>query len=335
MDCAHGHEPEDVLHATRRVAQTKSEPISERRSEAQRASSPNADNKHDAHEGHDHGGSVEEKSGLDISQEMAAKIGITINKSTGGTISKFAVFPAEILLNRDRASSVSPRFSSVVREVFVEIGDVVRKGDALASLENRATMAVYTALAPIDGVVVSKDTSVGEAAGEAKVLFEVVDLSTVWADISIFPRFQHIIHKDMSVEFIAHDGHVAHSRIKYISPLVSHETRTFTARCILKGSTTDFAPGAFVRAKITTASTNVRVCVERDAVQIVAGVTMVFVPNDDGFESRDVRVGASDGRLVEITDGLEPGELYVATGAFSIKAEMITSGMDPHAGHGH
>jgi cobalt-zinc-cadmium efflux system membrane fusion protein len=232
-------------------------------------------------------------------------------------------------------AGVSPRYDSVVRQVFAEIGETVQKGDVLASLENRQTMAVYTVSAPLDGTIISKDFSVGEAVETGKVLYEVADLDTVWADISIFPRYQHLIKKGMAVEFVAHDGHSAQAKVKYISPLVSHETRTFAARCILKGAGVDFTPGVFVRARIDTEMIEAPVRVEREAVQMVNGVTVVFIPGDHGHEPVDVEVGLSNEQFAEIKRGLNPGDRYVAEGAFTLKAEVITSGMDPHAGHGH
>lgn len=296
---------------------------------------------HDDHEGHDHGaeeaghGDHEEEGGLNVSPDIAKKIGLKLNRASGGLISTSVVFPAEIKLNRDRTAGVSARYPSVVRQVFVEIGDEVKKGDVLASLENRDSMAIYTVSAPLDGVVVNKNTAVGEAAGADKVLFQVADLSTVWADIDIFPRFQHTISKGMPVKFIAHDGHTAQGRVKYLSPLVSEETRTFTARCVLTGADEDFTPGAFVRARISTESNEVPVRVETEAVQMFEGEPVVFVPTEHGYESREVQTGASEEHFVQITKGLKPGEQYVSEGAFALKAEMVTSGMDPHAGHGH
>ena len=295
----------------------------------------------DEHAGHDHGAEEvghddhEGESGMEISPEMAKKIGLKLSEASGGNISTTVVFPAEIKLNRDQTASVSPRYSSVVRQVFVEIGDEVKKGDILASLENRDSMAVYTVAAPLDGVVVDKATAAGEVASVDKELFKIADLSTVWADINIFPRFQHTIHKDMPVEFVAHDGHTARGVVKYLSPLVSEETRTFTARCVLKGADEDFTPGAFVRARITTDSARVSIRVESEAVQMFEGEPVVFVPTEHGYESREVQTGLSEQHFVEITKGLKPGERYVSAGAFTLKAEMVTSGMDPHAGHGH
>jgi cobalt-zinc-cadmium efflux system membrane fusion protein len=286
----------------------------------------------DEHAGHDHAG---EAVGLEISTEMGESIGLQIHEAESGTIAKASVFPAEIKLNRDRTAAVSPRYASIVRQVFAEIGDTVKAGDVLASLENRETMAVYTISAPLDGVIISKNLTVGEAAAEDKVLFEVADLSSVWADINIFPKYQHLIRRGMSVKLIAHDGHSTRGTVKYISPILSHETRTFTARCILTGANDDFTPGAFVRARINIETADVAVRVERDAVQMLEGIPVIFIPNEHGFQIVEVELGLADDYSIEVKNGLLKGDRYVAVGAFALKAQMVTSGMDPHAGHGH
>lgn len=285
----------------------------------------------DDHAGHDHG-PVE---GIKLTQEMFDKIGIQVREAASGTVAQSSVFPAEIKLNRDTTAAISPRYASIVREVYAEIGDEVKKGSMLASLENRETMAVYKLTAPNAGVIISKDLAVGEVVGDDKPLFEVADLSSVWADINVFPRYQHLLRKGMSVNFIARDGCMADGLIKYISPIISHETRTFTARCILKDARDDFTPGAFVRAQIKIKSIDAAVVVPREAVQTFEGERVVFVPSPNGFIPEVVTLGLSDERNVEIVSGLEPNAKYAAIGAFALKAQMVTSGMDPHAGHGH
>lgn len=270
-----------------------------------------------------------------MTDEMATKVGLKVQTARGGTIHQFVTLPAEIKLNRDQAAAVSPRYASSVRQVFAEIGDTVKKGDVLASLENRETLAVYTIAAPLDGIIIAKDVALGESVDAEDQLFEVANLSSIWADISVFPKYQHALRKGMPVTFIAHDGHSAQGAVKYISPLVSHETRTFTARCVLTGAVEDFTPGAFVRARINIKSVNAAVRVPREAIQTVEGESVVFIADEHGFESRPVQLGLTDDDSVEIISGLQPGERYVARGAFALKAQMVTSGMDPHAGHGH
>jgi cobalt-zinc-cadmium efflux system membrane fusion protein len=75
--------------------------------------------------------------------------------------------------------------------------------------------------------------------------------------------------------------------------------------------------------------------IPKDAVQSLEGETVVFVPDGDAFESVPVVLGRTNGTHVEIATGLGQGEQYVAEGAFALKAEVVTSGLDSHAGHGH
>ena len=63
------------------------------------------------------------------------------------------------------------------------------------------------------------------------------------------------------------------------------------------------------------------------------GDDVVFVQTDEGFEPRPVTLGRMAPDHVEVVDGLEPGERYVAAGGFSLKAEL---GKDAFGdGHGH
>jgi cobalt-zinc-cadmium efflux system membrane fusion protein len=302
----------------------------------------------DEHAGHDHAAEVavndehvdldhgdNEAVGLEISDEIIAKLGLQILEATGGAVARSAIFPAEIKLNRDRAAAVSPRYPSVVRQVFAEIGDTVKKGDVLASLENRETLSVYTVSAALNGVIISKDLAVGESVDAEDTLFEVANLSSVWADVSIFPKYQKLVRKGAKVQFVAHDGHTAAGVVKYISPIASHETRTFTARCVLTGASEGFTPGVFVRANIVVEQKDAVVVVPREAVQTIVGETVIFTPSAHGFVATPVQVGLADDSHVEIRSGLAPKDRYVAAGAFALKAQMVTSGMDPHAGHGH
>lgn len=277
------------------------------------------------HEGHDH----------EAAGHAAEVSALEIKTAEGGLVERQVSFPAEIRVNRNRFAAVSPRYAGIVRELRAEPGDAVKQGDVLAVLENRETLAAYTLTAPLDGTIVSKNGSVGESVDEGAVLFEVADLSSVWVEVNVFPQYQQSVRQGSPVRLIAPDGHTAHTTVEYVSPLVSPETRTFKARCVLTDSTGRFAPGSFVRAQIGVESVQAVVRVEKDAVQMMNGETIVFIQDEHGTEPRDVQTGLADADYVEIKTGLEAGEKYVAHGAFALKAELVTSGLDPHAGHGH
>jgi cobalt-zinc-cadmium efflux system membrane fusion protein len=278
------------------------------------------------HEGHDH---------ANCGGHDAVPAAFEIKTAAGGLVERQVTFPAEIKLNRNRFATVSPRYAGTIRELRADPGDLVKQGDVLAVLENRETLATYTLTAPLTGTVLSRNGSPGESVSEETALFEVADLSSVWAEINIFPQYQQAVHKGAAVKLIAPDGRTDGTVIDYVSPLVSPETRTFKARCVLADSGIGFAPGSFVRAQIAVEAVQADVRVEKAAVQTMKGETIVFIQDEHGTEPRDVQAGLSDGTFVEIKSGLKQGEKYVARGAFELKAALVTSGLDPHAGHGH
>ncbi|MBW2174553.1 MAG: hypothetical protein JRF64_07935 [Deltaproteobacteria bacterium] len=75
--------------------------------------------------------------------------------------------------------------------------------------------------------------------------------------------------------------------------------------------------------------------IPKAAVQKLDGETVVFVKTEEGFEARPVVTGRSNSIQLELLSGLNIGETYVTKGAFNLKAKIIASDMDAHAGHGH
>jgi cobalt-zinc-cadmium efflux system membrane fusion protein len=265
----------------------------------------------------------------------AASIDIEIHSAAGGLIERKVTFPAEIRLNRDRFAAISPRYAGTVRELRAERGDSVKQGDLLALLENRETLAGYALASPLDGTVIAKYHTAGETISETSVLFEVADLTRAWAVVHIFPQYQQAVRPGTLVTLISRSGRTVEVLVEYVSPLISPSTRTVEARCTLQEPGEGFAPGSFARARLTVESVQASVRVEQEAVQTLHGEKIVFVQGAGGVELRDVETGLSDGDYIEIKAGLAPGELYVARGAFALKAEQMVSGLDPHAGHGH
>ncbi len=280
----------------------------------------------DIHAGHGHAAEAEKGA-------PKAKPAVEILTAEGGPVERLVTFPAEIRLNRDRTAAVSPRYAGIIRSTQVNPGDTVKKGDVLATMENHVTLASYDLIAPLSGTVIAKNKSAGESAAEDAVLFEIADLSSVWVDISIFPQYGNAVRTGQRVELIAPDGDSVETVIQYISPLISPETRTLQARCLV--SHPDFKPGAFVSTRIAVESVQAVVRVEKEALQTLNGRAMLFIQDAHGLEPRDVETGLKGAQFVEIKAGLQPGEKYVGYGSFDLKANSITSGLDAHAGHGH
>jgi cobalt-zinc-cadmium efflux system membrane fusion protein len=119
-----------------------------------------------------------------------------------------------------------------------------------------------------------------------------------------------------------------------VTPTVDETTRTATARVVLPNRDGRWRPGMFVRGKILLERTPVAVAVPRTALQTYEDRTVVFVDTPEGFAPRPVHLGRAGERIVELTEGLSPGERYVSRGGFTIKAELGRESLG-HAGHAH
>lgn len=75
----------------------------------------------------------EDESVVLTAQQMVEQ-GVQLAKVDAGVIDQLTSYPAKLTANTDRQAHVSPSFSGQVQEVHVELGQQVKKGQALASL---------------------------------------------------------------------------------------------------------------------------------------------------------------------------------------------------------
>jgi cobalt-zinc-cadmium efflux system membrane fusion protein len=72
-----------------------------------------------------------------IEPDMLDELGIRIETAKSGSVELITELPGEVQVNGDRMAHVAPRVGGVVVEVFVSLGDSVRRGQLLAVLESR------------------------------------------------------------------------------------------------------------------------------------------------------------------------------------------------------
>ncbi|HKX52801.1 MAG TPA: efflux transporter periplasmic adaptor subunit, partial [Nitrosospira sp.] len=114
--------------------------------------------------------------------------------------------------------------------------------------------------------------------------------------------------------------------VTYITTLIGGQTRTATARITLENKEGRWRPGMFVTAEMGAEEIRVPVAVSADALQTLGDWTVVFGRYGEYFEARPLELGRSDGKMIEVLDGLQAGEQYAAGNSFAIKAELGKSG---------
>ena len=177
--------------------------------------------------------------------------------------------------------------------------------------------------APFDGVVIEKHLSLGEAVKEDAAVFTVSDLGQVWAEINVPAKDLPLVRvgEKVSIKATAFDAS-AQGTITFVGALIGEQTRMAKARVVLANPQGAWRPGLFVNVEVIASETAVPVSVASDAIQSVGDKPVVFVKVKDGFVAQPVQLGRSDGKRVEVLQGLQAGAAYAAAGSFVVKSEL-------------
>jgi cobalt-zinc-cadmium efflux system membrane fusion protein len=196
------------------------------------------------------------------------------------------------------------------------------------------TFTQYTVTAPFDGTVIEKNVALGEVLKDDAAAFVVADLRSVWVDLRVYQKDLPSVRKGQPVVIAAGQGIPdAQGTIAYIGPLVGEQTRTALARVVLPNPDGHWRPGVFVTGTVVVKDIDIPVLVSKTALQTIDERPVVFVETDTGFQPQPVTLGRSNETRVEVTAGLTPGQRYVTSGAFTLKAQLAKSTFGD--GHGH
>ncbi|MCS6915291.1 MAG: efflux RND transporter periplasmic adaptor subunit [Myxococcales bacterium] len=184
-------------------------------------------------------------------------------------------------------------------------------------------------VSPIDGTVLTREVTLGQAVQPATDAFKVADLAHLWVLLDLFEKDLPYVHRDQKVVLRTevYPGRTFPARVAYVGQEVDERTRTTPVRIEFENEEGLFRPGQFVTATLLgDESRAVRevLAVPRRAVLTVEGKPLVFVAESDGtFSRRSVELGISGGGLVEIRAGLVEGERVASDGGFLLKSELL------------
>jgi len=236
----------------------------------------------------------------------------------------------KITPNTERMNHVNARFAGVIKSVSVSIGDRVRKGQILASIESNESLKLYTIKAPISGTITQRNANEGEQAA-AQVLFTIVDTSSVWLDLSIFPADQSRVKTGAPVSFtLVNKSQSFKGEIALINVL-TETNQSVIARVVVNNENGQLLPGSFVKAKIKVAEVAVPLAVKRTGLQAFRDFTVVYIKTGEEYEVRMLELGRQDDEWIEVLGGLAAGSTYVTENSYVIKADIEKSG----ASHDH
>tara|TARA_R110000803_G_scaffold76020_1_gene140412 strand:- start:23435 stop:24454 length:1020 start_codon:yes stop_codon:yes gene_type:complete len=283
------------------------------------------EDKHGAND--DHGDKHHEEGHIEISTTNAQAAGIINATANAGEIKNMLTVYGRVVMSSDAISQVSARFPGLITKLTVNVGDTVQAGETIAQVESNNSFKHYNITAPISGIVTQRHVNPGESVNQ-QALLTLENYQQLWVEYKIFPSQTSIIKKGQMV-IISSPSEQKKSTITH---LMSNKNQTFmTARVPLNNRDGLWSPGQILKGSVVTSQTSVDLVVDNRAFQEVEGKRVVFVTNQDGYETRELKIGQSDGQFSQVISGLNIGEQYALINSYLLKADLGKAG----ASHAH
>jgi membrane fusion protein, heavy metal efflux system len=265
-----------------------------------------------------------------IPNTVAEESGIKTEMAGSTVIAEYLSLNGRVQIDPNKQSSVRARYPGIVKSTRKKLGDKVRKGESLLTIQNNVSLQNYDVFAPIAGVITKRNVQTGEST-DGNVLYEITDLNQVWITLDVFSKDIEKIKSGQQVLLTTLDGKEFQGEIKDFLPAVSVESQTHQAVVPLDNTSGELRPGQMIKARIKVAEHDVQLAVKQSGVQQFRDFKVVYARFDDMYEVRMLDLGRADEEWIEVLGGLKAGTEYVTENSYLIKADIEKSG----ASHDH
>ncbi|GAC20676.1 efflux RND transporter periplasmic adaptor subunit [Paraglaciecola arctica] len=234
------------------------------------------------------------------------------------------VFPA----NAKR--QIKARFEGEIKQVHVGLGDTVKEGQLLLTIESNESLQSNQIKAPIAGVITEQLANSGEQTGQ-RILLEITQPSKLIAELAVFPMDFMSVKQSAPVTLMVNgqDASIPTAINGNRLTIRNDQARLFLAE--VDNSNALLSEGTFVSALIEIDTFDVPLAVKRVGLQAFRDFTVVYAKVGEQYEVRMLELGREAGEWVEVLGGIDAGTEYVTNNSYIIKADIEKSG----ASHDH
>lgn len=195
--------------------------------------------------------------------------------------------------------------------------------ESLEASHNLARLELsYTEIrAPIDGVISERYIKLGNTIDVNSPAFHVTSLEPLVSYLHVPEREYRRLQPGQTVriEIDALQSAMFTGTVARISPVVDPDTGTFKITIEVSDASRRLKPGMFGRIGIVSDVHENAMQIPRNAIIEEAGISALFIVEDDKVIERTIQTGYSAGGMVEVLDGLADDETFVVVGQANLK----------------
>jgi membrane fusion protein (multidrug efflux system) len=195
--------------------------------------------------------------------------------------------------------------------------------------ELRVNIQLANVSAPFSGQVGLRDFSVGSYMGQGDQITSLAEVDELKVEFNLPERYQNEVQLEQRLNVVAGNDTFP-AKIYAIDPIIDPESRTLRARGIIanedKGS---LRPGVFATAVLPTEVSETALLVPTQVVVPEISVQTVYVAENGKAVRKEVELAGRNAEMVQIVDGLQPGDTVITTGLLQVKDGLPVNLVNP------
>ena len=236
------------------------------------------------------------------------------------------------LIEAVKMKDLQPALLQAVREKLrlwmltnEQIARIEQSGEVSPQIDVAATTS---------GIVISKNVNQGDYVNTGSILFDVANLSQVWAVFDAYESDLPFLKVGDRLEYTLQSlpGKTFSGTISFINPILDPSTRTAKVRVATANPGMELKPEMYANALIHAPlkQYNNEVVIPKSAILWTGKRSIVYVKQPDtetpAFLLREIELGPSLGETYVVLSGLNDGDEIVTNGAFTIDASAQLAG---------
>jgi len=187
-------------------------------------------------------------------------------------------------------------------------------------------LSVYVTLAnvvaPFDGKVGMRNFSLGSFLTQGQTITVLAQSRKLKVDFNLSSRYLDKIRVGHKVSVIS-SSDTAEAVVYAINPTVSTSSRTIQIRALIDNNSKNFVPGDFAEVIIpVNIDENALVVPSNCIVPELNSQTVYFYKNKRAVR-KEIVPGIQNEKIVQILEGISPGDTIITTGLVQIKDQMM------------
>ena len=231
------------------------------------------------------------------------------------------IYPATSVIEAKKSYNVVSKTDGILNDIFFKESSFVEKGDKLFSILSTSSIGEILITAPFNGYVGITDYKIGDKLKNGDLLLSLDDMSSMKAFIylpeKILPQISKNIKYIASSKLFPEQKYFG--VISNIDQRVNRDSRTIRAYAIIDNKNKNLRPGLLLNIDIVLDEIKDTMLIPEESVLTSKDYSYVFVIDGDLVKLKKVNLGITSNGMIQILSGLKSNDKVVTLGHEKLK----------------